>query len=54
MQTIKYPRSVFFIIVNEFCERFSYYGMKSKPLMTYKLSDTLTSFLSRQPSCRCT
>ncbi|XP_046443398.1 solute carrier family 15 member 1-like [Daphnia pulex] len=25
----KYPVSVFFIIVNEFCERFSYYGMKT-------------------------
>lgn len=29
-QKLKYPTSVFFIIVNEFCERFSYYGMKSK------------------------
>ena len=26
---MKYPYSVFFIIGNEFCERFSYYGMKS-------------------------
>jgi solute carrier family 15 oligopeptide transporter 1 len=25
----RYPRSVFFIIGNEFCERFSYYGMKN-------------------------
>ena len=25
-----YPKSVFFIISTEFCERFSYYGMKSK------------------------
>ena len=25
----KYPRSVLFIIGNEFCERFSYYGMKA-------------------------
>jgi len=24
-----YPKSVFFIVGNEFCERFSYYGMKS-------------------------
>ncbi|KAK4313634.1 hypothetical protein Pmani_015038 [Petrolisthes manimaculis] len=24
-----YPRSVFFIVGNEFCERFSYYGMKA-------------------------
>lgn len=26
---IPYPKSVFFIIGNEFCERFSYYGMKA-------------------------
>ncbi|XP_046666171.1 peptide transporter family 1-like isoform X2 [Homalodisca vitripennis] len=25
----KYPRSVFFIVGNEFCERFSYYGMRT-------------------------
>ncbi|XP_069688351.1 peptide transporter family 1 isoform X3 [Periplaneta americana] len=25
----KYPKSVFFIITNEFCERFSYYGMRT-------------------------
>ena len=24
----KYPKSVFFILGNEFCERFSYYGMR--------------------------
>jgi len=28
-EMIKYPKSVFFIIVNEFCERFSYYGMRT-------------------------
>lgn len=26
---IPYPKSVFFIITNEFCERFSYYGMRT-------------------------
>jgi len=26
---LPYPKSVFFIVGNEFCERFSYYGMKS-------------------------
>lgn len=26
---LKYPYSVFFIISNEFCERFNYYGMRS-------------------------
>jgi dipeptide/tripeptide permease len=25
-----YPKAVFFIISTEFCERFSFYGMKSK------------------------
>jgi len=25
---LPYPKQVFFIIGNEFCERFSYYGMK--------------------------
>ncbi|XP_071552704.1 solute carrier family 15 member 1 isoform X2 [Panulirus ornatus] len=28
-EKVKYPSSVFFIIGNEFCERFSYYGMKA-------------------------
>uniref|UniRef100_A0A023F7I0 Oligopeptide transporter 1 n=2 Tax=Triatoma infestans TaxID=30076 RepID=A0A023F7I0_TRIIF len=28
-EKIKYPKSVFFIIGNEFCERFSYYGMRT-------------------------
>ena len=27
---LPYPKSVFFIISTEFCERFSFYGMKSK------------------------
>lgn len=25
----KFPRSIYFIVGNEFCERFSYYGMKA-------------------------
>ena len=29
MFQLRYPYSVFFIVGNEFCERFSYYGMKS-------------------------
>ena len=29
-QKLPYPRAVFFIISTEFCERFSFYGMKSK------------------------
>ncbi|KAJ8924659.1 hypothetical protein NQ315_000810 [Exocentrus adspersus] len=28
-QKLPYPKSVFFIISNEFCERFSYYGMRT-------------------------
>eukprot|EP00092_Neocalanus_flemingeri_P007656 GFUD01008266.1.p1 GENE.GFUD01008266.1~~GFUD01008266.1.p1 ORF type:complete len:713 (-),score=214.65 GFUD01008266.1:317-2455(-) len=28
-QQLPYPKSVFFIVGNEFCERFSYYGMKA-------------------------
>lgn len=28
-KSLKYPKSVFFIIGNEFCERFSYYGMRT-------------------------
>lgn len=27
---VKYPRSIVFIISNEFCERFNYYGMRSE------------------------
>ncbi|XP_045033705.1 solute carrier family 15 member 1 isoform X2 [Daphnia magna] len=26
---LKYPKSVFFIVVNEFCERFNFYGMRT-------------------------
>uniref|UniRef100_A0A6P7G229 Peptide transporter family 1-like isoform X1 n=2 Tax=Diabrotica virgifera virgifera TaxID=50390 RepID=A0A6P7G229_DIAVI len=29
MEKIPYPKSVFFIVSNEFCERFSYYGMRT-------------------------
>lgn len=28
--TLAYPKRVFFIISNEFCERFNFYGMKGK------------------------
>lgn len=30
LQKLKYPKSVAFIICNEFCERFNFYGMRSK------------------------
>ena len=29
-QKLPYPRSIWFIVGNEFCERFSFYGMKGK------------------------
>lgn len=29
MQAQKYPKSIGFIISNEFCERFNYYGMRT-------------------------
>ncbi|KAF7274005.1 hypothetical protein GWI33_013306, partial [Rhynchophorus ferrugineus] len=28
VKKLPYPKSVFFIVSNEFCERFSYYGMR--------------------------
>ncbi|KAH8415429.1 hypothetical protein KR222_011805, partial [Zaprionus bogoriensis] len=37
-QKLPYPKSVFFIISNEFCERFNYYGMRT----------VLVLYLSRQ------
>ena len=42
-----YPKSVFFIISTEFCERFSFYGMKSKYLIVAALSmRVIKKFLS--------
>uniref|UniRef100_A0AAY4CG87 Solute carrier family 15 member 1a n=1 Tax=Denticeps clupeoides TaxID=299321 RepID=A0AAY4CG87_9TELE len=31
-----YPVSIFFIVVNEFCERFSYYGMRAVLVLYFK------------------
>uniref|UniRef100_A0A8C5B779 Solute carrier family 15 member 1-like n=1 Tax=Gadus morhua TaxID=8049 RepID=A0A8C5B779_GADMO len=31
-----YPLSIFFIVVNEFCERFSYYGMKAVLVLYFR------------------
>uniref|UniRef100_A0A3Q2XJF0 Solute carrier family 15 member 1 n=1 Tax=Hippocampus comes TaxID=109280 RepID=A0A3Q2XJF0_HIPCM len=31
-----YPLSIFFIVVNEFCERFSYYGMRAVLVLYFK------------------
>ena len=42
-----YPKSVFFIISTEFCERFSFYGMKSKSWTVAALSMcVINKFLS--------
>ena len=35
-QKLPYPKSLFFIIGNEFCERFSYYGMKAILVLYFK------------------
>ncbi|NWV37289.1 S15A1 protein, partial [Grantiella picta] len=32
----EFPVSIFFIIINEFCERFSYYGMKAVLILYFK------------------
>ncbi|XP_044269390.1 peptide transporter family 1 isoform X4 [Tribolium madens] len=39
LERIPYPKSVFFIISNEFCERFSYYGMRT--ILSLYLRDIL-------------
>ncbi|KAJ3662813.1 hypothetical protein Zmor_007139 [Zophobas morio] len=45
-EKIRYPKSVFFIISNEFCERFSFYGMRTilslylKDILLYSESDS--------------
>ncbi|KGL81983.1 Solute carrier family 15 member 1, partial [Tinamus guttatus] len=31
-----YPISIFFIVINEFCERFSYYGMRAVLVLYFK------------------
>ncbi|XP_014236153.1 peptide transporter family 1 [Trichogramma pretiosum] len=36
---LKYPKSVFFIVSNEFCERFAYYGMRT--ILTMYFTDIL-------------
>lgn len=35
-QKLPFPKSLFFIIGNEFCERFSYYGMKAILVLYFK------------------
>ncbi|XP_067459736.1 solute carrier family 15 member 1 [Thunnus thynnus] len=35
-QVCGYPISIFFIVVNEFCERFSYYGMRAVLVLYFK------------------
>uniref|UniRef100_A0A8C7K8Y5 Solute carrier family 15 member 1a n=1 Tax=Oncorhynchus kisutch TaxID=8019 RepID=A0A8C7K8Y5_ONCKI len=38
-----YPLSIFFIVVNEFCERFSYYGMRGEPITPLYWDDDLAT-----------
>lgn len=38
-----FPYSVFFIVSNEFCERFSYYGMRGKQLVNRPLLWSISS-----------
>ncbi|XP_076170148.1 peptide transporter family 1 [Ptiloglossa arizonensis] len=38
-EKLKYPKSIFFIISNEFCERFSFYGMRT--VLTFYLRNQL-------------
>ncbi|GAB1869931.1 Solute carrier family 15 member 1 [Camponotus japonicus] len=38
-EKLKYPKSVFFIVTNEFCERFCFYGMRT--VLALYLSDML-------------
>uniref|UniRef100_A0A671XJL8 Solute carrier family 15 member 1 n=1 Tax=Sparus aurata TaxID=8175 RepID=A0A671XJL8_SPAAU len=35
-EVLGYPISIFFIVVNEFCERFSYYGMRAVLVLYFK------------------
>ncbi|CAB0040183.1 unnamed protein product [Trichogramma brassicae] len=39
LRKLKYPKSVFFIVSNEFCERFAYYGMRT--ILTMYFTDIL-------------
>uniref|UniRef100_A0A671XJS1 Solute carrier family 15 member 1 n=1 Tax=Sparus aurata TaxID=8175 RepID=A0A671XJS1_SPAAU len=36
IKVLGYPISIFFIVVNEFCERFSYYGMRAVLVLYFK------------------
>lgn len=52
-----YPKSVFFIISNEFCERFSYYGMRTvltiylSSILLYSESDTKSIYHAFTMAC---
>lgn len=46
-QKHRYPKSVFYIVGNEFCERFSYYGMRSK----YPLCRTYLIYFYKKSVC---
>ncbi|XP_022662348.1 solute carrier family 15 member 1-like isoform X3 [Varroa destructor] len=54
---IPYPKSVFFIISNEFCERFSYYGMRTvlviylSSILLYSEEDTKSIYHAFTMAC---
>ena len=41
-----YPKSVFFIISTEFCERFSFYGMKSEQKKLHEINNPIIKVLT--------
>ena len=47
-----YPKSVLFIISTEFCERFSFYGMKSKSWTVAALSMCPINKILSQLHCK--
>ena len=48
LQKLPFPKSLFFIIGNEFCERFSYYGMKAILVLYFKQKLHFSEDLSTQ------
>ena len=50
-QKLPFPKSLLFIIGNEFCERFSYYGMKAILVLYFKQKLHFTEDTGRCTSC---
>jgi len=51
-EKLPYPKSVFLIIATEFCERFSYYGMRSKSLCPFHQRYTHSFCTHRSQNCK--